>query len=441
MPKFEFKAIDATGQEITDVIEASTQEEAQATIRQMGYYPTKISAKREKKQQTTKKSNNGKTMALGKVRSGKLTEFTRQLSVLQDAGLPILRSLEILQKQAKNGALRNALIDTCEEIQSGSGLSEAMAKSPRAFDRLYVNMIKAGEAGGALEVILQRLAEFLERSERLKRKIKGAMTYPIAVVGFACMVLLFIMLWLVPKFQAIFEDFGTELPGLTLALISVSSFIGSYWFLLPIGPIGLWLTIKFVCKFRAGRRGWHGFTLQIPIFGKLFQMNIVARITRTLGTLVASGVPILEAIHITRETAGNAIFEHMLEQVQLAIREGETIAKPMLDNKTPPINIVAGLFWFFLFFIPGVLIFLFSMRRHIMDEMVIHMVEVGEETGELDTMLYKVADVYDERVNVMTESLTSLLEPLLIMGLGVMVGTIVIALFLPMIKLITELSG
>ena len=199
--------------------------------------------------------------------------------------------------------------------------------------------------------------------------------------------------------------------------------------------------IKFLCKFKAGRRGWNTFSLQIPIFGKLFQMNIVARTTRTLGTLVASGVPILEAIHITRETSGNAVFERLYEEVQSAIREGETIAKPMHDNAIPPFNIIAIIIWFFAFPVLGVLIYLFSFRRTIMDSMVIHMVEVGEETGELDTMLYKVADVYDERVNVMTESLTSLLEPLLIMGLGIMVGTIVIALFLPMIKLITELSS
>ena len=212
MPTYQFEAMDATGQEIKDVIEASSEEEAQATIRQMGYFVTKLTEKKAKKAAEKQVKKSGKTFAFGRVKSKVLTTFTRQLSILQDAGLPILRSLRILQLQAKPGQLKNCLMDVCEEIESGSSLSEAMAKSPKAFNRLYCNMIKAGEAGGALETILQRLAEFMERSESLKRKVKSALIYPICVVCFAAGILVFIMMKIVPAFQKIFDEFGVECP-------------------------------------------------------------------------------------------------------------------------------------------------------------------------------------------------------------------------------------
>jgi type IV pilus assembly protein PilC len=443
MPTFQFEAMDPSGQEIKDVIEAPSQEEAQATIKQMGYFVTKISVKKARKGTDKKKAaKKGKTFAIGGVRSKQLTAFTRQLSILQDAGLPILRSLKILENQAKPGALKNCLIDVCDEIESGATLSEAMAKSPKAFDRLYVNMIKAGEAGGALEVILQRLADFKERSESLKRKVKGALVYPVTVVTFAVGILVFIMIKIVPAFQKIFADFGADLPGMTVALISLSENTIRFWYLLPGIPLSIWLFIKLVRKFGPGRYGWDLFMLKIPIFGQLVEKNIVARTTRTLGTLVASGVPILEGLQITKDTSGNCVFENLYGKVHEAIREGETIATPLRDYSKPGFHPVALFFWFMFVGGPiGMLLYMLKLNQKIIDDLVVNMVDVGEETGELDTMLYKVADTYDEEVRVLTESLMSLMEPLLIICLGGMVGFIVIALFLPLISLITKLSG
>jgi type IV pilus assembly protein PilC len=442
MPTFQFEAMDSTGQEIRDVIEAPNQDEAQATIRQMGYFVTKIAVKKSRATPTQKKAGKkGKTFAIGGVKAKKLCTFTRQLSILQDAGLPILRSLKILQDQEQPGALKNALIDVCDEIESGSTLSEAMAKSPKTFDRLYVNMIKAGEAGGALEVILRRLAEFKERSESLKRKVRGALVYPIFVVTFAAAILVFIMIKIVPSFEKIFLEFQVTLPPITLALIAVSHTVINWWFLLPGVPTGIWLMIKLIRKFKGGRYGWDLFLLKVPIFGQLVEKNIIARTMRTLGTLVASGVPILEALYITKETSSNAVFENLYQSVYESIREGESISKPLKEHSKPAFNIVALFFW--TFFIPGIglLLYFTRMNKRIIDDMVVNMVDVGEETGELDTMLYKVADTYDEEVKVLTESLMSLMEPLLIIILGVMVGFIVIAIFMPLISLITSLSG
>jgi type IV pilus assembly protein PilC len=443
MPTYQYEAMDATGQEIKDVIEAPSEEEAQATIRQMGYFVTKLTVKKSRKSTTDKKKvkKNGKTFSLGRVGSKQLTIFTRQLSILQDAGLPILRSLKILQAQCKPGALKNSLIDVCDEIEGGATLSEAMAKSPKAFNRLYVNMIKAGEAGGALEVILQRLAEFQERSQALKRKIKGALVYPITVVSFAVLILVFIMIKIVPAFTKIFNDFEAELPAITQILITMSNFIGSYWYLLPGIPIGLWLFVKLICKFKPGRYGFDLFLLKMPIFGQLVEKNIVARTTRTLGTLVASGVPILEALHITKETSGNAVFEQLYGKVHESIREGESIATPLKDYSKPGFHPMALFFWMFFCAGPiGALMYVMRMNARVIDDMVVNMVDVGEETGELDTMLYKVADTYDDEVSVLTESLMSLMEPLLIIILGTMVGFIVIALFMPLIALIQKLT-
>ena len=442
MPTYQFEAMDATGQEIKDLVEAPSEDEAQATIRQMGYFVTKISVKKERKTRAEKKTakNKGKTFAIGGVNTKTLTTFTRQLSILQDAGMPILRSLRILEQQSKPGALKNSLIDVCDEIESGSTLSEAMAKSPKAFNRLYVNMIKAGEAGGALEVILKRLAEFQERAEALKRKVKSALIYPITVVVFAGGILTFIMYKIVPSFEKIFKDFGTDLPEITQVLIIISHGVVNFWYLLPGIPLGIWLFIKLVRKFNAGRMGWDMFVLKVPIFGQLVEKNIVARTMRTLGTLVASGVPILEALHITRETSGNAVFENLYHKVYDSIREGETIAGPMKEYSKVSFNLVALFFWVTFIPIVGALIYMMKLNQRVMDDMVVNMVDVGEETGELDTMLYKVADTFDDEVKVLTEGLMSLMEPLMIICLGGAVGFIVVALFMPLIKLMQTLS-
>lgn len=442
MPTFQFEAMDSTGAEIKDVIEAATEEDAQATIRQMGYFVTKISVKKARKKSEGGPGKKKRGFVFGGVKSKDLTAFTRQLSILQDAGLPILRSLRILGEQSKPGRLKYSLEDTCEAIEAGDTLSEAMGKAPKAFDRLYVNMIKAGEAGGALEVILQRLADFKERSESLKRKVKGAMIYPIVVVTVAVGILTFIMIKIVPSFQAIFDDFDLDLPVMTVYLIAFSQWCVNYWYLIPGVPVAIWLTIKLIRKFKAGRMGWDQFVIKVPIFGNLIEKNIMARTSRTLGTLISSGVPILEALNITRETAGNAVFERLFGKVSERIREGDAIAQPLKEYSKLSFHPVAAFFWFAFIGGPaGILIYMMKYRQRVVDDIVVNMVDVGEETGELDTMLYKVADTYDDEVAVLTDGLTKLMEPLLILFLGGAVGFIVIALFIPLVELINGLTG
>lgn len=416
MPVFQYEAMDNTGLEVKNTIEAPTEAEATTMIREKGFFVTKIAEKNRKKKtkgkadaKKGKASKKKRTFTIGGVRPKQLTTFTRQLSTLQDAGLPILRSLRILEGQAKPGPLKNSLDDVIEDIESGSTLSEAMAKQPKAFDNLYVNMVKAGEAGGALEVILQRLADFKEKSMSLKRKVKGAMIYPCAVISVAVLIVSFIMIWIIPKFKKIFDDFDTELPAITEALIATSDFIKNYWYLIPATPIGIWLFIKIVKKNKTGAYIVDRIALKIPMLGKIIEKSTVARVCRTLGTLIASGVPILEGIIIARDTSGNHVFMRAFDNIYSAIREGESIAVPLKEAR-------------------------------IVDDMVVNMVDVGEETGALDSMLYKVADVYDEEVEVLVESLISLLEPLMVVVLGLIVGFIVIALFMPLIKLLNDLA-
>ncbi len=466
MPTYQFEAMDATGQEIRDEVEAPTQEEAQATIRQMGYFVTKISVKKGEPSTAAGRRKKKKSFVMGGASGKEMVTFTKQLSVLQDAGLPILRSLRILEGQARPGALKNALIDVCDDIEGGSTLSEAMGKCPKVFNRLYVNMIKAGEAGGALETILRRLAEFMERARSLRNKVIGAMIYPAAVITFAVLIVLFIMIWIVPEFDKIFQDFGLTLPLPTQILIMASRKLVKLWFLIPGIPIVVVLFIMLVKKFKAGRMGWHQYLLKLPLFGKLIEKNILARTTRTLGTLVASGVPILEALAITRETSNNGMFEKMFGKVTEAIREGETIAQPMKQHSRPGFHPVALFFWMASLGFPWLLIlaidpeglwmvsllaclggmvggaatYLLRYNGRVVEDMVVNMVDVGEESGELDTMLYKVADYYDEEVATLTEGLLKLIEPLLIVFLGVTIGFIVISLFVPLISLITSLT-
>ncbi|MCP4786627.1 MAG: type II secretion system F family protein [Fuerstiella sp.] len=413
MPVFQYEAMDSTGLEVKDTIEAPSEGEAQTIIREKGFYVTKIREKeRKKKTKATAskgKNDKAKTFTIGGVKPKILCTFTRQLSTLQDAGLPLLRSLRILEGQSKPGALKNCLMDVIEDVESGNTLSEAMGKQPKAFDNLYVNMVRAGEAGGALEVILQRLAEFKERAQSLKRKITGAMIYPCAVITVAVGIVSFIMMFIIPKFKKIFSDFGTDLPAMTEMLISFSDWMLKYWYMLFIGPIAFYLFIKIVKKNKTGAFVVDWLALRIPLIGKILHLGIIARITRTLGTLIASGVPILEGLLISRDTAGNNVFVRAFDNIYTAIREGETIAVPLREAR-------------------------------IVDDMVVNMVDVGEETGALDDMLYKVADVYDEEVEVKVESLISLLEPIMVVVLGLIVGFIVIALFLPLIKLLNDLS-
>jgi type IV pilus assembly protein PilC len=412
MPTYKFEALDTAGAEVKDSVEAGNEEEASQKIKAMGYFVTKLTAVQAKaggKKGKKKTGKSRKTFTIGGVSQKMLTIFTRQFSTLQDAGLPVLRSLRILERQMKPSVLKNALIDVVDDVESGMTLSEAMGKHPKCFDRLYVNMVRAGEAGGALEIILQRLAEFKEKAQSLKKKIIGAMVYPAVVIFVAVAILTFIMVMIIPKFKKIFDEFGLQLPQATKTLIAISNWMANYWYFIPLFPLGFYLLIKLIRLTRAGNYALDRITLWIPIVGTLVEKTIVARTTRTLGTLIASGVPILEALSIVKETANNAVFERMYQRVLESIREGDTIADPLRESR-------------------------------LVDDMVVNMVEVGEETGDLDTMLYKIADFYDEEVDNTVKALISLLEPIMIVFLGGTIGGIVISLFLPLIKLLEGLS-
>ena len=414
MPTYQYEAMDNTGTEIKETIEAESEAEAQQLIREKGFFVTNITEQQKKKKKKAVEKKQGgpkkkKTLSLGRVKAKQLCTFTRQLSTLQDAGLPVLRSLKILEGQCKPGPLKSALDGVVEDIESGNTLSESMAKQPKAFDELYVNMVRAGEASGALEIILQRLADFKERAQTLKKKVQGAMIYPVAVVCVAGGIVGFIMYYIVPKFKAIFEGFGTDLPKITEMLIAASDTVVNYFYLFPAVPIGFWLFLKVVKKNKTGEYIVDFCALKIPVLGKILQKSTTARIMRTLGTLISSGVPILEALTIARDTAGNAVFKRAFDNIYAAIREGETIAKPLGEAK-------------------------------IADDLVVNMVDVGEETGALDVMMYKVADMYDEDVNTLVDGMVKLIEPMLVVVLGLVVGFIVIALFMPLIKLLNDLS-
>jgi type IV pilus assembly protein PilC len=414
MPQFQYEAMDARGQEVRAEVDATTQEEAVAKIRALGHFPTQVRLKGRKAaaKAAAGPRKRSKTITFGRVSSKQLTQFTRQMSTLQDAGLPILRSLRILEGQTKPGVLKNALQDIVEDVEAGSTLSEAMEKHPKAFDSLYVHTVRAGEAGGVLDQILRKLAEFMEKAMALKRRIIGALIYPIMVIGIAVMILTLIMIVIVPKFVTIFDKFNIKggMPGPTKLLIAVSGFVGSHWYLLPVVPLGLYAAARLLRSSKGGRYAVDSFLLKVPIVGSLINRTAVARFARTLGTLIASGVPILEALNITRSTIGNEVVSRALTQVHDSIREGESIAGPLRQSG-------------------------------VVDPIVVNMVDVGEETGELDKMLIKVADTYDEEVDHLVVSLVNAMEPVMIIFLGSTIGFIVVALFLPLVTLIQEVGA
>ncbi|MFO8014217.1 MAG: type II secretion system F family protein [Phycisphaerae bacterium] len=409
MPVFQYEAMDAKGQEVRSEIEAENQKEAVSKIRSLGHFPTelRLKGKRTRAAPARAGKKKGKGFAIGRVSRKQLTQFTRQMSTLQDAGLPILRSLRILEGQTKPGVLKNALSEIIEDVEAGSTLSEAMEKHPKAFDRLYVYTVRAGEAGGVLDQILSKLAEFMEKAMALKRRVVGAMVYPTLVIGVTVIILVGIMWGIVPKFEEIFAKFDIPggLPPLTQGLIDASRAIRTFWYLVPLIPFGLYMMFWGIRRSRAGRRTLDWIKMKTPIVGSIANRQAIANFARTLGTLIASGVPILEALNITRETIGNEVVSRALSEVHDSIREGESIAGPLRDSG-------------------------------VVDPIVVNMVDVGEETGELDKMLIKVADTYDEEVDHLVGSLTSALEPIMIVFLGGSIGVIVVALFLPLVKLI-----
>ncbi|MCX5658750.1 MAG: type II secretion system F family protein [Planctomycetota bacterium] len=433
MPTFSYEALDEAGKPTKDTIVAANTEEAIARIRSKKLFPTSV-----REQKVAKKKSGGgagagppgtpgggkkpksslSNISIGGVSRKGLTTFTRQLSTLQDAGLPILRSLSILEQQQKPGLFKNIIAGVHEDVSSGSTLSDAMAQHPKAFDRLYCKMIAAGEVGGVLDLILQRLAEFMEKAAKLKGRIIGAMIYPAVVISVAALIVTGIMLLIVPKFEKIFEDFQTTLPPLTLFLMRLSRWLGGTLYpsqMIPgavfivVGPFVAFFVLKFVRKTPLGKAIVDTGVLYLPVAGKLITKSTIARFTRTLGTLINAGVPILDAILITRDTTANYVYVKALDKVHDSVRQGESFAEPLRQSKT-------------------------------CDSIVVNMIDVGEETGDLDKMLMKIADNYDEEVDVMVDSLVSLLEPIMVVLLGAIVGFIVVALFLPMVKLISALT-
>jgi len=409
MPKFSYTAVDARGKQATGIVEANDQNEAIAQIRQLGFYPQRLDETKDgavagdKKPKLKKKG--------GRVKMAILTIFTRQLATLIDAGLPLLRSLTTLARQERNPVMRNTMTTLATSVEGGSTFSEALAQHPGIFNKLYVNMVKAGELGGVLEIVLTRLAEFQEKSQKIKGKVVAAMVYPIVVLVIASGILTFLLVFIVPKFQQIYKDAlpGQELPGITMFVIGLSNLLVSQWYIVVGGIVALVVGFKIFSSIPAGAEIIDRVVLRLPIFGDLMSKTAISRFSRTLGTLISSGVPILQALNITRETAGNHVVANAIGKIHDSVKEGESVVGPMeASGVFPP--------------------------------MVTSMVQVGEETGQLPDMLVKVADVYEGEVDNVVASLTSILEPIMIVLLAVIVGTIVIALFMPMVKLITGMS-
>lgn len=415
MAVFRYEALDSQGVGVKDEVEALSQEEAVSKIRNLGYFPTKVSSggARKKKAAPAAAGAAPKRGASGKVKVKQVTQFARQLSTLQDAGLPILRSLRILEEQQKSGTFKRVVGYVADDIEGGSTLSEAFARFPRAFDRLFVGMVAAGEAGGVLDLILARIADFMEKAQKLKARVKSAMVYPTVVLVAAFGILLALMKWVIPSFKTVLEEMVEDkLNPITQTVLGASSWIAyDYgWAYIIASPFVVIFVLKMIRRFQAGRLVLDQIKLKLPVIGNLSGKIAVTRWTRTLGTLIAAGVPILDAINTSADTAGNEVYSGMLGKVHNSIRQGESFAEPLKQSKT-------------------------------VDLIVSNMVAVGEETGDLDKMLLKVADNYDEQVDVLVESLMSLLEPIMIIMLGGIVMVIVLAVFLPMIQIITSLSN
>lgn len=417
MATFQYEALNSVGQTVKGTVDAGTNEEAASKVRAMGNFPTKIKERVAKRGKgptaavASTKTSATQRRKVGAVPTKLLTQFTRQLATLVDAGLPILRSLRILEQQQKPGPMRMAVRMVAEDVESGVTLSDAMARHNKVFTPLYSNMIRAGELGGVLDLILGRLANFLEKSQALKKKVQGAMIYPIMVIGFAMLIVTGIMVFVIPAFEKIFKDMGRALPTMTQSLIDTSAWVaGGGWAVIILSPVLLWGIFKVVKMSPAGRLFVDRLKLMIPVIGQVNAKTGVERFCRTLGTLLSAGVPILEALSITRETAGNEVFARALVKVREGIREGESFADPLRQAR-------------------------------IVEPMVVNMIDVGEETGELDKMLEKVADTYAEEVNVLVSSMIALLEPVMVITLGGIVGYIVVSLFLPMIDMLKGMQG
>lgn len=427
MPRYRYVAMDSGGSETEGVIDAKDQSQAVSMIRSKGLFPTRVSSLDSGGSQKSEKSAKKKGPASaskgmgteiklpsffgGRIKPKQLMVFTRQLATLVDAGLPLLRGLRILLKQEKTPALRNALTGMGESVEGGSTFSEALAQFPKLFDNLFVNMVKAGEAGGVLEQVLARLAESLEKSEKIKAKVKSAMVYPIVVLVAAIGILVFLMIYIIPKFATIFDELlgGKALPPLTQFVINLSNVIAHRWIMLIVGVFVIIIVMKAIRASKQGRFALDALKLKMPLFGSLFKKYAVSRFARTLGTLMTAGVPILQALNIVRDTAGNGVIANAIQGVHDNVKEGESMSMPLEAS---------GVF-------PG---------------MVVSMVDVGEETGALPEMLLRVADNYDDEVDTAVEGMTSVIEPIMLVLLALIIGTIVIAMFVPLISIVSGMA-
>lgn len=374
---------------------AASKEEVISILRKRNITPTSISEKTSKKR-----------LAFGGgVKDKDIVVFTRQFATMIDAGLPLVQALEILSTQVENKNLARTLSIVKADVEAGSTYADALRKHPKIFSELYVNMVAAGEAGGILDTILNRLAAYIEKAMKLKKKVKGAMIYPAVVTAVAVSVLAIIMIFVVPTFSKMFASMGGTLPLPTRIIISISNFVGGIGGLLIFGIIiAIGIAISQIRKTEKGKKAIDGILLKLPIFGMILNKVAVAKFTRTLGTLISSGVPILDGLEITAKTAGNKVIEYAVKDVRKAVSEGKTLAEPLSMTKVFP-------------------------------PMVTHMIAVGESTGALDAMLGKIADFYDDEVDAAVSNLTSMLEPLLMVFLGSTVGFIVVSLYLPIFKM------
>ena len=342
----------------------------------------------------------------GKVKDKEMAIFTRQFSTMIDAGLPLVQCLNILAEQSESKTLRSVTGQVARHVEAGSTLADALRRHPRTFDDLFTNLVEVGEAGGILDVVLQRLAAYIEKAAALKRKVKAAMVYPCAIIGVALLVVIFMLTFVIPTFAQMFKDLGADLPLPTKVVMLLSDFVRSYILLLIAGMIGAVMALRSYYRTEGGRATIDALMLKLPVFGTLVRKVAVARFTRTLGTLVQSGVPILDGLRITARTAGNKVVEKAVLQCRAAVTEGKTLADPLRTSGVFP-------------------------------PMVTQMISVGEQTGALDAMLSKIADFYDDEVDTAVSTLTSLLEPIMIVFLSVVVGGLVVAMYLPIFKLVT----
>ncbi|HUE41588.1 MAG TPA: type II secretion system F family protein [Chthoniobacterales bacterium] len=420
MARFTYVAFDSRGQESTGVVEASTTNDAIGQLRQAGFFPTTVHEERKVAKRAanaareTQPRQNRKGTALFQRKTVKpkvLMIFTRQLATLIDSGLPLLRGLNVLDKQERDSVLKNTIERLADSVQGGSTFSESLAQFPFIFNDLYVNMVKAGEVGGVLELVLTRLAEFQEKAAKIKNKVAAAMIYPIIVMTMAIAIMGFLLVFIVPKFEAIFHDMlgDRPLPAITTLVIGVSRFVQAHWLVIVAIIFALIAGYKFGNRTARGKSVFDRAKLHFPLFGEVIRKTAISRFSRTLGTLVTSGVPILQALNITRETAGNIVIARAISRVHESVKEGDSIVQPLeASSAFPP--------------------------------MVVSMIDVGEETGQLPEMLLKIADVYDDEVDTSVAAMTAALEPIMIVFLALVVGIIVVALFLPLISIIQGLQ-